>query len=645
LELAGLYRKIAGAASAECDSGAVAASPRAAYIVGTVSSDTQTIGAATSPRLGRKAAGQPLDPRSLRPLRRLMPFVLNYPWRLILTLGFLLVAATATLIIPAIAGQVVDQGFIARNLEQLTHYGWLIIGVAAIMAVASAARFYFVTVLGERVLTDLRRAVFDHLLTLDASFFDMHRVGELTSRLNGDVATIRGAIGSSLSMTLRGLITIVGAVVLMFLTSWWLALAVVVVAPAMLIPVILLARRLRKMSRRTQDALADMSAMATEALGASKTIKSFVQEPFQSTAYADKAEASYRAEVVRLGGRAAMIGGVMFIVVVALVGMIWWGARSVFEGAVTTGQLTQFMIYALMATNALTSISEVLGSLQTVAGATERLVEILDTKPGITAPAQPVAMPEPPLGTIAFEGVGFSYETRDSDPILTDLSFAVAAGETVALVGASGAGKSTIFALAQRFYDVDAGRIRVDGVDIRAVAPAALRRRFAYVEQEPTIFAGTVSDNIRFGRPDATQAEVEAAARAALVHDFVVALENGYDSIVGERGVMLSGGQKQRVAIARALLKDAPILLLDEATSALDAESERLVQRALERLMQGRTTLVIAHRLATIRDADRILVLDKGRLIDQGTHDELVAKGGRYAELARLQFRGVNGEL
>jgi ATP-binding cassette subfamily B protein len=292
-----------------------------------------------------------------------------------------------------------------------------------------------------------------------------------------------------------------------------------------------------------------------------------------------------------------------------------------------------------MATNSFTMISEVLGSLQTVSGATERLFEILDTEPGIAAPANPVALPDPPLGTIAFENVDFAYETRDKEQVLSGLSFAVGRGETVALVGASGAGKTTVFALAQRFYDVSAGRVLVDGVDIRDVSPADLRQRFAYVEQEPTIFAGTVAENIRFGKPPASVAEVEAAARAALVHDFVSALDKGYDSIVGERGVMLSGGQKQRIAIARALLKDAPILLLDEATSALDAESERLVQIALERLMQGRTTLVIAHRLATIRDADRILVLEKGRLIDQGTHDELVSKGGRYAELARLQFR------
>ncbi|HEV7274803.1 MAG TPA: ABC transporter transmembrane domain-containing protein [Devosiaceae bacterium] len=576
---------------------------------------------------------------AVKPLRRLLPFVLRYPWRLTLTLLFLLTAAITSLAIPALAGQIIDQGFVQQNLDMVARYGWIIIGIAALMAVASGARFYFISVIGERVLTDLRRSVFDHLLTLDATFFDTHRVGELTSRLNGDVATIRGAIGSSLSMALRGLVTMTGAVILMFLTSPYLALAVVVIAPAIIVPVIVIARRLRRMSRRTQDALADMSAMATEALGATKTIKSFVREEQQSADYAMRAEESFRAEVDRLFARGGLIAAIMFMVAAGLVAMIWWGAKSVFDGVVTAGELTQFMIYALMATNALASISEIMGMLQTVAGATERLIEILDTKSTIQKPAKPVPLPEPPLGTVAFEKVDFAYGTRDDERILQQLDFIVQPGETVALVGASGAGKSTVFALAQRFYDVTGGRVLVDGVDVREVDPAVLRRRFAYVEQEPVIFAGTVAENIRFGKPEASDAEVEAAARAALVHEFVSELPAGYGSIVGERGVMLSGGQKQRLAIARALLKDAPILLLDEATSALDAESERLVQIALERLMEGRTTLVIAHRLATIRDADRILVLDKGQLIDQGTHDQLVKKGGRYAELAKLQFR------
>jgi ATP-binding cassette subfamily B protein len=590
-------------------------------------------------RLGKGGEGDRVDPKSLKPLRRLLPFVLRYPVRLTLTLIFLLTAALTSLTIPALAGRVIDEGFVAQNLQMVTQYGWIVVIIGAVMGAASGARFYFISIIGERVLTDLRRSVFDHLLTLDAAFFDTHRVGELTSRLNGDVATIRGAIGSSLSMFLRGIVTMLGAVVLMFLTSPYLALAVVVIAPALIIPVIVFARRLRRMSRRTQDALADMSAMATETLSATKTVKSFVQEPYQSADYGRRAEESFRAEVDRLGARAGLIAIIMFMVTACLVALVWWGAKSVFDGTVTAGELTQFMIYALMATNALASISEIFGTLQTIAGATERLVEILDTKSTIRWPETPTALPEPPLGTLAFENVSFTYETRESEQIIGELSFAVGRGETVALVGASGAGKSTVFALAQRFYDVSGGRITVDGVDIREVEPHVLRRRFAYVEQEPTIFAGTVADNIRFGKPEASFAEIETAAKAALVHDFVTTLPAGYDTIVGERGVMLSGGQKQRVAVARALLKDAPILLLDEATSALDAESERLVQLALERLMEGRTTLVIAHRLATIRDADRILVMEKGRLIDQGKHAELVARGGRYAELAKLQFR------
>lgn len=569
----------------------------------------------------------------------MLPFIFRYRWRVMLTMGFLLISSLSSLAIPALAGSIVDEGFLAQNLDAIAQYGGIAIAIAAIMAAASAGRFYFIATLGERVLTDLRRAVFDHLLTLDATFFDTHRVGELTSRLNGDVVTIRGAISATVSMSLRSLVTLVGAVTLMFLTSPYLAMTILVLGPAIVVPVVLFARRLRRMSRRTTDALAEMSAMATEALGATKTIKSFVQEPEQSRQYGLRAEDSFHAEVSRLGARAALLAGMLFLSTTALVVLIWWGSKAVFDGVVTAGELTQFMIYALMASNALSNLSELMGTLQTVAGASERLVEILDTEPAIRAPAVPQVLPEPPLGTVQFEHVNFAYQSRDEDRVLHDMDFTIAAGETVALVGASGAGKSTIFALTQRFYDPQAGRVLVDGVDVRQLDPSALRRRFAYVEQEPTIFAGTITDNIRFGRPEATDAEVEAAAQAALVHDYVVDLPAGYDSIVGERGVMLSGGQKQRLAIARALLKNAPILLLDEATSALDAQSEHLVQLALERLMTGRTTLVIAHRLATIRDADRILVLEKGRLIDQGSHSELVKKGGRYAQLAKLQFR------
>jgi ATP-binding cassette subfamily B protein len=575
----------------------------------------------------------------MQPLKRLMPFIVRYPVRLSLTLAFLLISATSSLAIPALLGGAIDEGFIEQNLDNVARYGWMIIAIAAVMALASGARFYFISVIGERVVADLRQAVFVHLLSLDARFFDTHRVGELTSRLNGDAAVIRGAVGSSASLALRSLVTIIGALIMMLLTSPMLTLAVVIAAPAILIPVVAFSRRLRRMSRRTQDALADLSAMATEMLGANRTVKSFTQEREQARIYQARSEESFTAEVKRLFARSSLVALVIFLGTSAIVFMVWWGARSVFEGSVTAGQLAQFLVYALMASGALTNVSEVLGTLQTVSGSTERLIEILDTEPRIRIAADPRPLPQPPLGTLAFENVDFSYGPDSEGPVLRELSFAVGAGRTVALVGASGSGKSTILALLQRFYDINGGRVLVDGLDVRLLDPKVLRQRMSYVEQEPTIFAGTIAENIRFGRPAASQADVVAAARAALVDDFVADLPNGYDTVVGERGVMLSGGQKQRLAIARAILKDAPILLLDEATSALDAQSERLVQTALDHLRQGRTTLVIAHRLATIRDADTILVLDHGRLIDQGTHDELVAKGGRYAELARLQFR------
>ncbi len=578
-------------------------------------------------------------PRRLRPLKRLLPFVLAYPVRLSLTILFLVVSAVTSLAIPAALGGAIDEGFVAQNLDRVGSYGWLILSIALVMAIASGARFYFISVIGERVLADLRQAVFSHLLRLEAQYFDNNRVGELTSRLNGDVATIRSAIGSNLSLFLRSMVTIVGALIMMILTSPVMTLAVVIALPMVLVPLIAFSRRLRGMSRRTQDALADLSAMATEMLGANRTVKAFTQEAVQSGIYDERSEASYRAEIRRIGARSFMVALVIFLGTAALVGLVWWGARSVFEGSVTVGQLAQFLVYALMAAGALTNVSEVLGHLQIVAGSTERLTEILDTEPSIQDPVHPTDLPEPPLGTVSFENVRFSYDGPNGDPVLDGVSFSVGKGQTFALVGPSGSGKSTTLSLLQRFYDIGAGAILVDGVDIRQLRLHDLRQRFAYVEQEPIIFAGTIEENILFGKPGASRDEVMAAAKAALVDDFVSDLPNGYQTVVGERGVMLSGGQKQRLAIARAILKNAPILLLDEATSALDAQSEHLVQKALDHLMAGRTTLVIAHRLATIRDASTILVLEGGRIIDQGTHEQLVAKGGRYAELAKLQFR------
>jgi ATP-binding cassette subfamily B protein len=409
--------------------------------------------------------------------------------------------------------------------------------------------------------------------------------------------------------------------------------------PGLILPVRALGSRLRRVSRRTQDSIADLSAMSTEVLGAMRTIKSFVQEPEQSRQYGARAEQSYNAEASQIGIRAIMGSSVNFITTVILVALVWWGSHEITSGEVTVGQLTQFLIYAVMATSSIQGLSDIMGAVSTISGSSERLMEILDTKSRLAVRTDPIPFPSPPQGRVEFDAVSFSYLARAHDDVVSDLSFVVQPGETVALVGHSGAGKSTIFSLVQRFYDVRSGRILIDGVDVRDADIYAVRRCFSYVEQEPTIFAGTVRDNIRFGRLDASEAEIVEAGKAALVHDFVMRLDDGYSSLVGERGIMLSGGQKQRLAIARALLKNAPILLLDEATSALDAESENLVQLALRRLMKERSTLVIAHRLATIRDADRILVLDNGRLIDQGTHNELVKRGGRYADLAKLQFR------
>lgn len=599
------------------------------------------IAESTDPALPRLKAGGRQS--SLTPLRRLVPFLTRYPVRLALTFAFLLIAAISSLSIPYFAGDFIDDGFVAENFEVVSSYAWLIIFIAGVMAVSAGARFYLISVIGERAIADLRREVFDHLLTLDATFFDVNRVGELTSRLNADVAVIRSAVGSSASLALRSFILMLGAVIMMFLTSFQLALGVVVIIPIIVVPLVIMGRRMRRVSKVTQSSLADLSAMITETLSSVKTVKSFTQEESQQELFRGYAETTYRAELTRLMARSLMIGVVMFVSMCAMVGLIWLGTQAVFAGMITVGEVAQFAIYAVIATSALTNMSDVFGTLQQVSGATERLFEILDTRSTLPIKAHPVAMPEPSLGTVRFENVDFTYKTRDDAPILADLTFSVAKGEQIALVGASGAGKSTVFALLQRFYDVNSGRVLVDGVDVRDADPAELRRRFASVDQEPVIFAGTVADNIRFAKPGASMEEVRDAADAALVTGFVEDLPDGFETMVGERGVMLSGGQKQRVAIARALLKDAPILLLDEATSALDAQSEHLVQKALERLMEGRTSLVIAHRLATIRNAHRILVLEKGRLIDQGTHDQLVQKGGRYAELAKLQFR-INEE-
>jgi ATP-binding cassette subfamily B protein len=576
---------------------------------------------------------------SSEPLKALLPFLLKYPFRLGFTALFLLVAAFAALAIPFFAGNIIDEGFVTQNLEVVNSYSIGIIAIAGVLAVASAARFYFISVIGMRVITDIRRAVFDHLMNMDVVFFDTNRTGELISRITSDVGIVRGALDSALPVVLRSAVMLAGAVIMMFVTSIYLATAVVVIIPVLVFPVVWLGKYIRGLSRKQQDKIADLAALATETFGAIKTIKAFTREGQRNDEYGEYAEASYQSEVSRLLVRAGMIAFVIFLTASGIVGLIWLGTQLVSSGQITVGELSQFLIYAMMATGTLTGISEILGTLQTVAGATERITEILGTEPSIDAAKHPVAFPVPSPATVSFNDVHFQYLTRNDESVLNGISFEVKSGETIALVGPSGAGKSTVFALLQRFYDVSGGTILVDGIDVREADFTELRKRFAYVEQDAIMFSGTIADNIRFGKPDASDEEVREAARVALVDEFVQRLEHGYESIVGERGVMLSGGQKQRVAIARALLKDAPILLLDEATSALDAESETKVQQALERLMIGRTTLVVAHRLATIKNADRILVLEDGHIIDEGTHDQLVTKGGRYAELAKLQFQ------
>lgn len=577
--------------------------------------------------------------KSSEPLKALLPFLLKYPYRLGFTALFLLVAAFAALAIPFFAGNIIDEGFVTQNLGVVNSYSLAIIAIAGVLAVASAARFYFISVIGMRVITDIRRAVFDHLMNMDVVFFDTNRTGELISRITSDVSIVRGALDSSLPVVLRSGVMLAGAVIMMFVTSFYLASAVVIIIPVLVFPVVWLGKYIRGLSRKQQDKIADLAALATETFGAIKTIKAFTREDQRNEEYGEYAEASYQSEASRLLVRAGMIAFVIFLTASGIVGLIWLGTQLVSSGQITVGELGQFLIYAMMATGTLTGISEILGTLQTVAGATERITEILGTEPSIDAAENPIALPVPSPATVTFDDVHFQYLTREDEAVLNGISFDVKSGETIALVGPSGAGKSTVFSLLQRFYDVSGGSIRVDGVDVREAEFTELRKRFAYVEQDAIMFSGTIAENIRFGKPDASDEEVKEAARIALVDEFVQRLEHGYESIVGERGVMLSGGQKQRVAIARALLKDAPILLLDEATSALDAESETKVQQALERLMVGRTTLVVAHRLATIKNADRILVLEGGKVIDEGTHDQLVEKGGRYAELAKLQFQ------
>ncbi|WP_234051329.1 MULTISPECIES: ABC transporter transmembrane domain-containing protein [unclassified Xanthobacter] len=579
--------------------------------------------------------------RSLGPLKGLWPHLVRYRGRLLAALGAILIAALATLALPLAVRRMIDFGFAADQAGLVDRYFEVLVAVVAVLAAASAARYYLVTTLGERVVSDLRTAVFARLVTLDGAFYDTARSGELTSRLTADTTQIKAAVGASASTALRNLVLCLGSIIMMVVTSAHLSGLVLIAIPIIVLPLVAAGRKVRSRSRAAQDTLADASAYAAEALGAMRSLQASTAEGAALARFGGAVERAFGAAQEASRARAILTAIGIFLVFASIVVVLWVGAQSVLNGTMSAGALSQFVLYAVLAASSLGDLSQTWGEASAAAGAAERIAELLKVQPQVKAPAKPTALPARIAGAIRFEEVSFAYPSRPDANALHNIAFEIRPGERVALVGPSGAGKSTVFQLLERFYDPQAGRITFDGIDIHACDPVAVRHQMALVPQEVAIFADTVRGNIRLGRPDATDAEVEAAGRAALVDEFVARLPQGWDTQVGERGVTLSGGQRQRIVIARAILRAAPILLLDEATSALDAESETLVQTALERSMEGRTTLVIAHRLATVLSADRILVMEAGRVVDEGSHAELVAKGGLYARLAALQFNAA----
>jgi ATP-binding cassette subfamily B protein len=576
--------------------------------------------------------------RSLRPLARLTPYLRRYKGKVAGALFFLVLAAVTTLSLPLAVRRMIDKGFTHSDSFFIADYFIALIGIAVVLALASAGRYYFVITLGERVVADLRRDVFAHVTRLSASFFDQAQSGEIVSRLTADTTQIKAAVGPTASVALRNIILSVGALIMMVYTSPKLSGLVIAAIPIIVVPLIAFGRSVRRRSRQAQDTLAEATAYASEQIGAMRTLQAFTNEAMANSRFGGAVDAAFNAAQSSILARALLTFLAIFMIFASVVAVLWFGSADVLSGAMTAGTLSQFLIYSVLAASALGSLSEAWGDLSIAAGAAERLSELLAEVPSIAAPAKPAPMPANASGVVEFDGVSFTYPTRTAQAAVSGISLITKPGETVAIVGPSGAGKSTLFSLILRFYDPDTGTVRLDGVDLRDADPHEVRSRVAIVPQDVTIFAATVRENIAFGRPGASDEEIERAAKDALADGFIRGMEKGYDTMVGERGVTLSGGQRQRIAIARAILRDAPVLLLDEATSALDAESETLVQTALERLMQGRTTLVIAHRLATVLKADRILVMDQGRIVEEGTHRSLVAKGGIYARLARLQF-------
>ena len=569
-------------------------------------------------------------------LRALWPFVRRHSGLFLAWLLALACSSAATLSLPVAFRSMIDHGFSSGANTDRT-FGFVLLVILA-LALATAARYFFVTLLGERVVADLRTRLYAHLLGLDAGFFDRTRSGELISRLTADAELLRSVVGSSMSVALRSVVTVVGALAMLFVTSPKLAAWALIGIPLAVLPIVVGSRRIQKVSRASQDRVADANAVASEALGAVRTVQAHAREAYERQRYAAAIATAVATARKRIGAQSIVTAVAMSLIFGAIILVLWSGAHDVIAGRMSAGSLGQFVLYALIGGGSVGALAEVWNELQRAAGGMGRINELLQEDPQVTAPAAPAKLSEPVRGEIVFDAVTFHYPQRPDSAALHDFSLRVQPGETVALVGPSGAGKSTLLSLLLRFHDPQAGTIRLDGIDLRTLDLDALREAIALVPQSPTLFAASAADNIRYGRLDASDAEVRQAAAAAEAETFLDALPDGFASELGERGARLSGGQQQRVAIARALLKDAPVLLLDEATSALDAQSERAVQTALEHLMEGRTTLVVAHRLATVLRADRIVVIDAGRIVAEGTHAQLLAEGGLYAELAKLQF-------
>ncbi len=594
--------------------------------------------AEAGPAIEADEPGRRAKASSLKPLSRLLPYLFQYRLQIGFAFVFLIMAAASTLVVPVAVRRVIDNGFSGENAGFVDQYFSVMLLVVAVLAISSAGRYYCVTWIGERVVADLRDRVFSHLLDLSPSFYDTAQSGEVLARLTADTTQVKNVFGSTVSVALRNLVMLVGAIAMLIATSLKLSGMVLLVIPLIVLPMVFFGRKVRKLSRRAQDTLAASAALAQESLYSVQAVQAFGQEPRIAKTFNSATQQAFDAAAARAKGRAFLTAAIIFLAFGAIIGILWYGAQEVLSGAMSPGTLGQFLLYAAFAAGAMGSLSEVWGELQLAAGAAERLSELLDTERDIREPESPVSLASPARGAVRFDKVSFSYPSRPDDQVLNGLSFSVKPGETVAIVGPSGAGKSTLFALILRFYDPQSGLVRFDGVDIGDLSLAELRASIALVPQDTVIFSASVLDNIRFSRPGATDSEVMDAAKLARVDEFADRLTGGFATQVGERGVTLSGGQRQRIAIARAVLRDSPLLLLDEATSALDAESEQYVQAAFEDLMQHRTTLVIAHRLATVRNADRIIVLDKGSVVAQGSHAQLLKKGGLYARLAKLQF-------